>query len=289
MIEILRTGPLATIQDLGRPQLTHLGVTTSGAVDTRSFTLANRLLGNQQTAAGLELTLGGLVARFTRRTVIAVTGAACPLRLDDRTVDMASPISVAPGARLEVGTPNRGLRTYLAVRGGITVAPVLGSRATDQLSGLGPTPITPGQRLPVGTPPTAYPIVDHAPQPHQPDEPVLTVLPGPRYAWFRPAALDLLTTSRFTVSPHSNRVALRLHGPALPRAVHDELPPEPLVTGALQVPPDGQPVLFLADHPVTGGYPVIGVITTADLPLAAQTRPGQHLQFRIQRQPGCRT
>jgi biotin-dependent carboxylase-like uncharacterized protein len=284
MMEILATGPLATIQDLGRPGLAEFGVGTSGAADVPSFTLANRLVGNPEQEAALELTLGGLTARFTGHTVVAVTGAPCPIRLAGRAVDMCGPISVAPGQRLDIGTPTRGLRSYLAVRGGIEVSPVLGSRGTDQLSGLGPPPVTAGQRLAVGGPPEAYPAVDHAPQRALPDEPELAVTPGPRHDWFRPEALDLLARSRFEVSPQSNRIGLRLRGPALPRRIERELTPEPLVAGALQVPPDGQPVLFLADHPVTGGYPVIGVVSATDLPLAAQARPGQRLRFRLPRE-----
>ncbi|MDV6013961.1 biotin-dependent carboxyltransferase family protein [Haloechinothrix sp. LS1_15] len=288
MIEILATGPLATIQDLGRPGLAELGVGVSGAADTRSFTLANRLVGNAESAAALELTLGGLAVRFTEHTVVAVTGAPCPLRLAGRAVDMCGPICVAPGQRLDIGTPSCGLRSYVAVRGGIGVEPVLGARATDQLSGLGPPPVTAGQALPVGNAVTGMPAVDHAPQPACHEEPELTVVAGPRHDWFLPEALELLGSVPFEVTPRSNRVGLRLHGPALHRSSAAELAPEPLVAGALQVPPDGQPILFLADHPVTGGYPVIGVVTAADLPLAAQARPGQRVRFRPSEPRGSR-
>ncbi|UGY93304.1 biotin-dependent carboxyltransferase family protein [Streptomyces gobiensis] len=286
MIEILIPGPLTTIQDLGRPGLAHLGVGRSGAADRPSLRLANRLVGNPEGAAGLELTHGGLTARFTRHTLVALTGAPCPARIDGRPVDMYAPLSAAPGQRLRIGHPAHGLRTYLAIRGGIDVPEVLGARATDVLAGLGPAPLEPGQTLPIGTTALPHPAIDLAPQSPWPDQPVLRVTPGPRDDWFTPGALTQLTSAAYEVTEHSNRVGLRLRGPALQRRVPRELPPEPMVPGALQVPPDGQPVLFLADHPVTGGYPVIGVVTTTDLPLAAQTRPGQHITFRLFRGRG---
>jgi biotin-dependent carboxylase-like uncharacterized protein len=173
-----------------------------------------------------------------------------------------------------------GLRTYLAVRGGVDVPPVLGSRSTDTLSGLGPAPLAPGDRLPVGDLRGAEPFVDVAPVRAPSSEPVLRVLPGPRRDWLDPAAWTELTTRPWTVTANSNRVGLRLDGPRLARARDGELPSEGLVPGALQVPPDGAPVLFLADHPVTGGYPVLAVVVTADLPAAAQLRPGDTLTFR---------
>lgn len=281
MIEILEPGALTTIQDLGRPGLTMYGVGESGAADRRSMTLANRLIGNPEDTACLEITFGGPIIRFSRRTRIALTGAPCPLRLGQRTVDMYTPLAVAEGDELRIGRPAQGLRTYLAVMGGIDVPPVLGSRATDQLAGLGPPPLVRGQTLPVGTAATTVPTVDLAPQKPYPDQPVLQVLPGPRDDWFTPHALAELCSAPYEVTAQSNRIGLRLHGPALRRRIHSELPPEATVRGALQVPPDGQPVLFMADHPITGGYPVIGVVTEDDVHLAAQARPGQRLRFRL--------
>ncbi|MGH8878321.1 MAG: biotin-dependent carboxyltransferase family protein [Stackebrandtia sp.] len=284
MIEIVKTGALALIQDLGRPGRQELGIGHSGAADRPSLKLANRLVGNPESAAGLELTLGGLVARFTGNAVVAVTGARCPLRLDERPVDMNGPVHVRAGQVLHIGQPRVHLRSYLAVSGGIAVAEVAGSRSTDLLSGLGPPPLTRGRILPVGDSAVPVPAVDHAPQPLPTENPVLGVRLGPRDDWFKAAAIEALYSASFELSVDSNRVAIRLRGPALCRATDRELPSEPLVCGAIQVPPDGQPVLFLADHPVTGGYPVIGVVADADLPLAAQARPGQRLRFR--RLPG---
>lgn len=284
MMEVVSPGPFGTVQDLGRPGLAELGVGRSGAADRPGLRLANRLVGNPEDAAGVELTFGGLVARFHRGTVIAFAGAPCPLRVAGRQAGMYAPIHVRAGDEIRVGAPADGLRTYLAVRGGIDVPPVLGSRATDVLSGLGPAPLAPGTVLPVGERPRAQPAVDLAPQPRHPDEPVLSVLPGPRDDWFAPDALATLCAAPYEVAVDSDRVGVRLHGAALRRRA-GELAPEAMVPGALQVPPDGRPILFLADHPLTGGYPVIGVVAEADLPLAAQTRPGRRLRFRLARAP----
>jgi biotin-dependent carboxylase-like uncharacterized protein len=283
VIEILRTGPLTTIQDLGRPGLAALGVGASGAADRHSLKLANRLVGNDEGAAALELTFGGLQARFGELTTIALTGAPCPLTLTPGPVPrgMYAPVTVRPGQHLTIGAPRAGLRTYLAVRGGISVPEVLGSRSTDLLSGIGPAPLKPGDQLTLGTQTRGYPIVDQAPAPRYDPDPVLDLLPGPRDDWFTPDALASLGGSAYLVTTESNRVGIRLSGPPLARAIPDELPSEGVVTGSLQVPPGGQPILFLADHPVTGGYPVIAVVTAPGIDRAAQLRPGDHVRFRL--------
>ncbi|MFC4786412.1 biotin-dependent carboxyltransferase family protein [Nocardioides sp. MAHUQ-72] len=280
-VEVLETGPLATVQDLGRPGLSDLGVGHSGAADQRSLRLANRLVGNPESAAAVELTLGGLTVRAHGDLLVAVTGAVCPLVVDGRQVAMNSVVQVPAGATLRVGTPVTGLRSYLAVRGGVDVPPVLGSRSTDVLSGIGPDPLAPGTPLPVGPAPGAHPLVDHAPvrAPGEGDV-ALRVVPGPRADWFVDTALDTLLGEPYAVTGESNRVGMRLAGTPLERSRDAELPSEGMVCGALQVPPSGLPTLFLNDHPVTGGYPVIAVVLSADLPLAAQARPGQRLRFR---------
>ncbi|MCX9189940.1 allophanate hydrolase [Carbonactinospora thermoautotrophica] len=283
-IEVLKAGPLTTVQDLGRPGYADLGIGESGAADRRSFTLANRLVGNAEGAAALECTLGGLAVRFTRHTTVALTGAPAPARLDGRPVGLNAPVQVAAGQVLRLGLPAVGLRTYLAVRGGVAVPPVAGSRSCDLLSGIGPAVLRDGDRLPVGDETVGLPVVDVAPVPPLPaGEMVLRVVLGPRHDWFTPAAVATLLGEPYEVTSESNRIGARLHGPPLDRAREGELPSEGMVTGALQVPPSGQPVLFLADHPVTGGYPVIGVVVSADIPLAAQARPGQWLRFQVAR------
>lgn len=285
MIEVLSAGPLSTVQDLGRPGLGAIGVGASGAADPESLRLANRLVGNTESAAAVELTLGGFHARLSVATVIALTGAPAPLRVAERDAAAYSPIAVPADTALEIGTPWSGLRSYLAVRGGIAAQPVLGSRSTDVLAGLGPPVLKDGDRLPVGVDIAGLPNVDVAPAAAYPDEVVMRVLPGPRDDWFEPAALVTLATATFTVTPDSNRIGVRLSGPPLRRTVTSELPPEGMVTGALQVPPNGQLVVFLTDHPVTGGYPVIGVVSEEDIRHAAQVKPGDRIRFRVIHSP----
>jgi biotin-dependent carboxylase-like uncharacterized protein len=280
VIVVLRPGPLTTVQDLGRPGLAHLGVGCSGAADRPSLRLANRIVGNAESAACLEATFGGLAVRFEQAATVALAGAPCPVRVGGRQQAMFAPVPVAVGDVLELDMPARGVRTYLAVRGGFAPPPVLGSRSTDVLAGLGPAVLRAGARLPVGEAAHAWPTVDVVPVGPLPEEPCLRVLAGPRDEWFTDEAWDALVTEAYEVTPASDRVGARLHGPRLPRRVQRELPSEGMVEGALQVSPDGQPTLFLADHPVTGGYPVIAVVDPDDVPLAAQARPGQRLHFR---------
>ncbi|MEU8141533.1 biotin-dependent carboxyltransferase family protein [Nonomuraea sp. NPDC048901] len=194
---------------------------------------------------------------------------------------MNVPFWVPAGSELRFGAPEWGLRTYLAVRGGIAVEPVLGSRSTDSLSGLGPAPLRQGTVLPVGGSRGLVEIsVDLAPA-GEPPPAVLRMVPGPRDDWFAPDALAELCAEPYEVSQDSNRVGVRLRGRELSRAREGELPSEGMVTGAVQVPPSGQPIVFLTDHPPTGGYPVIGVVRSADLPIAAQLRPGDSVRFTV--------
>jgi KipI family sensor histidine kinase inhibitor len=370
LVEVLRPGPLATIQDLGRPGLGHLGVPASGAADAASLRLANRLAGNPPSAAGVEFTLGRAELRFQTAAVVAVTGA--PVRLAVRSgpagreaeMLFATAFSLKAGSVLSLGSPPAGLRTYLAVRGGIECAAVLGSRSADLLSGLGPGPLRAGDLLSIGQPAQpaqlaqpARPTAAGAGQPAQPGTPaeperpsepgqqksapagwperapgqpapgqpaagqpaagqaasqraadqrapepdraaeraehgprrlpgrgevaVLRVLAGPRDDWFSADAMAALRTGSYAVTAASNRTGLRLAGQPLPRRRAGELPSEGVVTGSLQVPPDGQPILLLADHQVTGGYPVIAVVRSADLGLAAQLRPGHEVRFEL--------
>jgi biotin-dependent carboxylase-like uncharacterized protein len=180
---------------------------------------------------------------------------------------------------LDVGTATHGVRCYVAFAGGVDVGPVLGSRATDLLSGLGPPPLSIGDTLRLGPPAGGALPVAGIPLPAPPAELVLRLLPGPRQDWFTAPALGALATSHYVVAAASNRIALRTEGPALARAVDAELPSEGMVLGAVQVPADGRPMVFLADHPTTGGYPVIGVVPEADLAAAGQARPGTPLRF----------
>jgi biotin-dependent carboxylase-like uncharacterized protein len=283
VLTVLASGPLATVQDRGRPGWASIGVTRSGAADRAAAALANRLVGNGPSAAVIEGTAGGLRVRAERTVLVAVTGAPAPLAVDGRPAPLNSPVTLRPGAELALGLPAVGLRSYLAVRGGIDVPEVLGSRSTDTLSGLGPEPLHAGTVLRIGSLAAAEPVVDVAAVRPPSADPVVRVLPGPRRDWLLPAAWSALISAQWTVSADSDRVGLRLTGPRLDRARTDELPSEGLLPGAIQVPPDGAPVLFLADHPVTGGYPVPAVVVTADLPAVAQLRPGDTLRFRTAR------
>jgi biotin-dependent carboxylase-like uncharacterized protein len=280
MIEVLAPGPYATVQDLGRPGYAHVGVPHSGAADAGSLRLANRLLGNAEVLAGIEFTFGMARLRFLAGAWVALAGAPVPAG-PVRGAGMGVPFWVPEGAELRLGAPDWGLRTYLAVRGGIAAEPVLGSRSTDSLSGLGPEPLRAGAVLPVGRPEGVIPV-DLAPPP-EPRPAVLRVLPGPRDDWFAPEALEAMCAAPYAVSQDSNRVGVRLRGPELVRAKEGELPSEGMVAGAVQVPPSGQPIVFLADHPPTGGYPVIGVVRDADLAVAAQLRPGDEVRFTVRR------
>ncbi|WP_067436121.1 5-oxoprolinase subunit C family protein [Nocardioides jensenii] len=286
-LEVIAAGPLATVQDLGRPGLAALGVGQSGAADSQAFGLANRLLGNPPEAAVIEVTFGGLEVRAEGGLFVALTGAPCPMTLDARQVAANSVVWMPDGATLRLGVPTSGLRSYLAVRGGFDVPPVLRSRSTDLLAGVGPDPLAEGTVLPVGTPTGDLPDVDLAPVcPPSDDEIALRIVPGPRADWFTDEALDALVGAAYDVTAESNRIGMRLAGPELERVADAELSSEGMVRGALQVPPSGQPTLFLADHPVTGGYPVIAVVVAADLSKAAQARPGQRVRFTRTTLPG---
>ena len=282
-VEVLATGPLSTVQDLGRPGYAELGVSPSGACDRGALALANRLAGNPENAAGIEITFGGLEIRPAAAPVIVVlAGAPAPVTIDGRPVALYEPVWVRTGQVLAVGRPVAGLRSYFAVRGGIGVPAVLGSRSTDVLSGIGPAVLSAGDRLPLGEPdrpvpprPVAVPAI--APG----NEVSVRVVPGPRLDWFAPDALGRLTGTGWGVTEHSNRIGVRLDGPALSRVRDDELPSEGIVRGAIQVPPSGEPLVFLADHPTTGGYPVIAVVATADLDVLGQLRPGQLLRLGL--------
>jgi len=279
-IEVLSAGPMTTVQDRGRPGWAHLGVPPSGAADARALELGNRLVGNEPGAAGLEATLAGPSLRFRSATVAALTGAEARAVVGGRPVEPNQPIDVAAGEVLEVGGYSNGVRLYVSVRGGIAVEPVLGSRATDLLTGLGPTPLQEGDVLPIGAE-VAAPPQHVAERPRLQREPVLRLLPGAQAGWFSRDASAELAEGSWTVSGASNRVGVRLEGPTIERIRREELLSQGVVTGALQVPPSGQPILLLNDHPTTGGYPVIGVVHASDLSLVGQLRPAQRVQFEV--------
>ncbi|MGI8459457.1 MAG: biotin-dependent carboxyltransferase family protein [Propionibacteriaceae bacterium] len=284
MIEIVRPGWEATVQDHGRCGLAHLGVPRAGAADRRSFDLGNRLLGNAVGAAALEFLLGGFVVRFTAATTFVITGAPVPAALDDRPMASDTWTYARPGQRLTAGPPPDGLRTYLGVGGGIATTPVLGSRSTDTLSGMGPGRLVAGDVLPVGPSPRAPGRpTDVVWSPCRPGPSVLRFRWGPRHDWFTSAAREAFVASGWTVSTQIDRVGARLLGPKLTTIDERQLPSEGQLLGSVQVPPSGQPIVLLANHAPTGGYPVIGVVQQADVAVLAQLPPGRELRFSPQR------
>ncbi|GAA3693682.1 5-oxoprolinase/urea amidolyase family protein [Arthrobacter ginkgonis] len=298
-LEVLDAGLQSLVQDLGRPGLGDLGVSASGAADASSARQANRLVGNAPGAAVVENLLGSLRLRAHGDHVLAVAGARVDLEITPGEIEPGqggparhpsqdAPFALLDGETLSLGAATAGLRPYVAVRGGVAVPAVLGSRSTDAMSGLGPDPLAAGMLLPVGSArpgqavgesePTALRITPGAVA-------VLRVVPGPREDWFGADGLSRLTGQEWTASSESNRIGLRLTagagGRPLERVRAGELASEGAVPGSLQVPPSGLPVVFLADHPVTGGYPVIAAVVPEDLPVAAQLPPGTAIRFQL--------
>lgn len=280
-LQVLQSGPLSLVQDLGRPGLAHVGLTRSGAADRPAHRLANRLVANPADLATIEVTLGGFAARVIDGSVdVAVTGADAQPAIDGIPFGTNSIRRVNAGQVISLSLPAAGMRSYLAVRGGIAVIPVLGSRSYDTMSTIGPPPLRPGDVLPIGEPGAAFPEVDVAPVAPVCAGPVeLRLVAGPRDDWFSDP--DALVRTDWVISERSDRVGVRLMGTALAhRNPERQLPSEGATRGAVQVPPDGRPVILGPDHPVTGGYPVIGVLLEADTDRLAQLRPGQPVRLR---------
>jgi biotin-dependent carboxylase-like uncharacterized protein len=256
-------------------------VPPSGALDRPALMLANRLVGNPESAAAIEVLLGGLRLRAEASCTVAITGPSVAVTISGRAADSHRPVHLAAGDELALSSPEQGLRNYVAVSGGITVPVELGSRATDVLSGIGPAPLTEDTVLPVGDPVGLPEAADAIAPTHVQDALRVPVVLGPRDDWFDGAA-EQLARGRWTVAAASNRVGLRLEGTSLRRVeelADKELASEGMLTGAIQVPAGGLPVIFLADHPTTGGYPVIGVVPAEVLPALAQARPGTEVRF----------
>ena len=309
-------GLQALIQDRGRPGRSDVGISSSGALDRAAADRAARVVGNMPDTACLESVLGGLSLRAAGDQVLAVTGAVVELEVvpaptsesadrsaieqsepAEQTVSAPTPergwrprtglpFALKDGQTLRVGAPSDGLRVYVAVRGGIDVPAVIGSRATDTLAGLGPAALSDGDRLAVGRDPgTAvdWPLeAAGAPvaPPTPPSGPLeVRVVLGPRDDWFTPEALESFQEQEWAVAAASDRVGARLEGRELARSIERELPSEGTVPGSIQVPASGLPVVFLRDHPVTGGYPVIACVLEADLDLMAQAAPGRTVRF----------
>lgn len=287
---VLRAGPSTLVQDLGRPGHASLGVTASGVADRAAAALSLRCLGTDPAAAVLEVLLGGLVITTDSPAVVAVTGARGLVVVttssgSQRTAATGEVLRLEAGWTLEIGRPVAGVRSYLGVRGGIEVPRVLRSRSRDTLSGLGPPPVAAGDVLAVGDA-VVGPWAEgwHAagvPEVGGGASPVdLDVIPGPRDDLFPPGAWEVLAATGH-VSGHADRVGVRVD-PArpVPRRSSGEIPSEGMVRGAVQVPADGSPVVFGPDHPVTGGYPVIGVLTSRSADQICQLLPGAPVRLR---------
>lgn len=279
-LNVVAPGMLTLIQDAGRPGFGSSGVGRAGAFDRGALRQANLLVGNPAGTAALEVLGGGLHLRATHEHVLAVTGAVGAVQVDGHSVEHGRPFVVFADQDIALGTFDVGLRAYLAVSGGILADEVLGSTSTDTLSGLGPPPVAAGAKLRCG--------LSSGPPLGGIEVPALIasgttnvdVGLGPRDDWFTEAALARLLASAWSVTSTSNRIGIRLDGPELDRARDDELPSEPCVFGSIQVTSAGLPVVLGPDHPVTGGYPVIGVVAARHLDRLAQLRPGETLRFR---------
>jgi len=281
-LRVLEPGPLTLVQDEGRPGLADLGVGPSGAFDRRALRAANHLVGNPPDGAVLEALGGGLALVATAPHVVAITGAAGPVSVDGRPVGSGRVLALRRGDVLRLGAPSVGMRWTIGVAGGFVPEPVLGSRSFDTMAALGPAPLSRGDELVVG-PPHGAASLETVPAYLATGEVGVGVVLGPRDDWFAPAAISTLLSSPWRVDPVSDRIGVRLEGPALERARPGELESEPVVRGSIQVTSSGRPVVLGPDHPVTGGYPVIGVVVDTDA--LAQVRPGDVVRFHRQRRP----
>ncbi len=282
---VIEPGLRATVQDQGRAGHAAEGVARSGAADRAALRTALRLLGTAEGAAGIEITMGGFRARALRDLWVAVCGAWGPLTIDNRPVDPYAAHAWPAGTELHADWFTHGARGYLAIRGGVDAPRTIGSRSTDTLAGLGPEPLRAGEVVRVADA-TLAPIPPddvHPWSPVAPDVVEIALAPGPRADWFADTAAGLYETA-WTVTPAADRVGIRLDGPPLVRVREGELPSEGMLPGAVQVPPDGMPVLFGPDAPVTGGYPVVAVVAEPDA--LGQLRPGDRVRFRHARPPG---
>lgn len=310
-ITVLKPGLLTTLQDRGRYGCAMLGVGRAGAIDDVAMRLANALVGNSVDAAVLEITLIGPRLRFGESATIALTGADFPARIDDTHAAMWRPVAVEAGAVLDFGAARHGSRAYLAIAGGFVVEPTLGSVSTDvnaRLGGFDGRALREGDALVVGS--DASPELRAIPHSGMPGTALarrkgnartkgsgqtwsldprpwfdadaqtpIRLIRGAHFDALNPASRATLFDAEFRIDKDSNRVGFRLDGPALALTAPIELVSEPLVAGTLQLPPGGQPIALMVEHPTIGGYPRIGQIAAVDLPRLAQRRPGDPVRF----------
>ena len=283
-LEILRGGAATLVQDAGRPGHAASGVPASGAMDPFAAAAANRLLGNPAGAALLEIVLRGPRLRVTGPSQGALVGAAFTAELDGRPIPLGGPFDLFEGAELDIGAAIDGARTFLAIAGGLAVPEVLGSRSTYLRGGLGGwqgRALAAGDRLPVGgsrgAPTLAGPFRAFVPRGGAYP---LRALLGPQWNRFSAAARNAFFAEEFRVGSRSDRVGVRLAGPALPTLGGPDIRPEPAWPGAVQVTASGEAIVLGPDHPTTGGYAKLATVITADLPTLAYLRPGDRVRFR---------
>lgn len=282
-IRVIRPGLLTTVQDLGRWGYQATGVAVAGPMDALSHRVANLVVGNPIAAATLEITLIGPELEFECAAVVGVAGAEFDVTAGGRSLATGVPAAIAAGERLVFGRRQVGARAYLAVAGGIQTPPVLGSRATHLVSGMGGyegRALMAGDRVPIrATPPGSptrravgltLPASGRA---------RVRVLPGPQAERFAAEAMHILTSVSFRISPRSNRMGYRLEGPPLPHLDQTEPISEPVAFGGIQVPLAGEPILLMADRQTAGGYAKIATVIAADLPIVGQLSPGDFIEF----------
>lgn len=301
-LKVLDPGPLTTVQDAGRTGYAAKGYRVCGAADSYAYRLGNMLIGNTPGAAVLECTLRGAALQFETDTVFALTGAVSPAALDGVPVPYYAPLFAKAGSTLQMGMTSTGLRSYLAVGGGIATLPMLGSRATDLkccIGGLDGRKLAKGDTLPTGLCDTTALwqkiITCHLDRPLQDTcittalhpvrtlgtqtFPLLRTVPGPQDAAFTSAGLHIFTHSVYQLTPNCDRMACKLAGPAIEMKHGADILSDGIAAGSVQISADGQPIVMLTDHQTTGGYAKIATVISADLPVLAQLRPGQAVAF----------
>lgn len=288
-VRVLEPGPLTTVQDRGRVGWAHAGVPRAGALDQASAAAANRLVGNTPHAAVLESTLSGPRLVLGTDRVVAVTGARADITVDGMPARQDTPLYLRAGSELAVGRFRAGVRAYIAFAGGVAVAPVMGSRSTDTLAGLGPPAVAAGVALPLGRPSDTAPAPGSRATPARartgvipPTDGVVSVRfqAGPGYG-FEAELGAALIEREFVVAPSSDRTGVRLEGRPLPAATDAELPSHGMIAGAIQLPSGGQPIVLMRNHPTTGGYPVIGVVDPDGVDALAQAPAGTRVHLQM--------
>lgn len=288
MIEVVKPGLFTTIQDLGRWGYQRFGIGTAGALDSFAFVAGNLLIGNPPEVASLEITVNGPVLKFHKATLAAITGADLEPRLDGQSLPNWTAFFIPAGSVLSFGRRRWGVRAYLAVAGGIDIPQLMGSRATyllGRFGGLDGRPLKPGDLLPLAPCPENFPVLSartlpKSLQPAYDQNPVLRVILGPFADYFAADGINSFLSTPYVITPQSDRMGYRLQGVPIVRKIKEELITCGLANGTIQVPPDGQPIILLADRQTIGGYPIIATVINADLPLVAQCAPGDKLRFK---------